>query len=191
MRILAYSAVVLLAPPVHAEVTALDDAGFVSRNEVTVPAAPAAVWQELVAINRWWSGDHTYSGDAANLYLDPQATGCFCEKLPVPEGAPFGQRMGSVEHAHIVYADPVLGVLRMSGGLGPLQGEATDATLTITLKGVEGGGTRIVWNYVVGGYMRMKIADIAPVVDRVLGEQVQRLGIRLAAEGGAPPPPGK
>ena len=191
MRILAYSAVVLLAQPVHAEVTALDDAGFVSRNEVTVPTAPAAVWQELVAINRWWSGDHTYSGDAANLYLDPQATGCFCEKLPVPEGAPFGQRMGSVEHAHIVYADPVSGVLRMSGGLGPLQGEATDATLTITLKGVEGGGTRIVWNYVVGGYMRMKIADIAPVVDRVLGEQVQRLGIRLAAEGGAPPPPGK
>lgn len=164
----------------QAEVTGLSESGFVSRNEVSVAVPPREVWQELVAVNRWWSGEHTYSGDAANLYLDPQATGCFCEKLPVPEGAPSGQRMGSIEHAHIVYADPVRGVLRMTGGLGPLQGEAVHATLTITLKRLDGGGTAIVWNYVVGGYMRMKMADIAPVVDRVLGEQVNRLATRLA-----------
>lgn len=174
------AALALGAVPAQAEVSGLTDNGFVSRNEVSVTAAPREVWQELVAVNRWWSGDHTYSGDAANLYLDPQATGCFCEKLPVPEGAPSGQRMGSIEHAHIVYADPVRGVLRMTGGLGPLQGEAVRATLTITLKPGSDGGTTVVWSYVVGGYMRMKMADIAPVVDRVLGEQVQRLGARFA-----------
>lgn len=177
---ISLAALALGAVPAQAEVSGLTDNGFVSRNEVSVTAAPREVWQELVAVNRWWSGDHTYSGDAANLYLDPQATGCFCEKLPVPEGAPSGQRMGSIEHAHIVYADPVRGVLRMTGGLGPLQGEAVHATLTITLKPGSDGGTTVVWNYVVGGYMRMKMADIAPVVDRVLGEQVQRLGARFA-----------
>lgn len=181
MRILFCGAVMaaLGAVPAQAEVSGLTDAGFVSRNEVTVSAAPGDAWLETVAINRWWSGDHTYSGDAANLYLDPQATGCFCEKLPVPKDAPPGQRMGSIEHAHVVYADPVRRVLRMVGGLGPLQGEAVHATLTITFKPAEGGGTTIIWNYVVGGYMRMKTADIAPIVDKVLGEQVQRLGARL------------
>jgi hypothetical protein len=181
MRILSCGAALaaLGAAPAQAEVTGLTDAGFVSRNEVTVTASPGDAWLETVAINRWWSGDHTYSGDAANLYLDPQATGCFCEKLPVPKDALPGQRMGSVEHAHVVYADPVRRVLRMTGGLGPLQGEAVHATLTITFKPVEGGGTTIIWNYVVGGYMRMKMADIAPIVDKVLGEQVQRLGARL------------
>lgn len=181
MRILSCGAALAAvgAVPVHAEVTRLTDAGFVSRNEVTVPTAPGEAWLEMVAVNRWWSGDHTYSGDAANLYLDPQATGCFCEKLPVPKDALPGQRMGSVEHAHVIYADPVRRVLRMTGGLGPLQGEAVHATLTITFKPVEGGGTTIIWNYVVGGYMRMKMADIAPIVDKVLGEQVQRLGVRL------------
>lgn len=181
MRILSCGAALAAvgAVPVHAEVTGLTDTGFVSRNEVTVSASPGEAWLETVAVNRWWSGDHTYSGDAANLYLDPQATGCFCEKLPVPKDAPPGQRMGSIEHAHVVYADPVRRVLRMTGGLGPLQGEAVHATLTITFKSTEGGGTTIIWNYVVGGYMRMKMADIAPIVDKVLGEQVQRLGARL------------
>lgn len=182
MRSLLCGAVLaaLGASQAQAEVSGLTDAGFVSRNDVTVEASPSEAWQEMVAINRWWSGDHTYSGDAANLYLDPQATGCFCEKLPVPKDAPPGQRMGSIEHAHVVYADPVRRVLRMTGGLGPLQGEAVHATLTITFKPVDGGGTTIIWNYVVGGYMRMKMADIAPIVDKVLGEQAQHLGESLS-----------
>lgn len=182
MRLLLYGAALSVsgASVAHAEVSGVTDTGFVSRNEVTVAATPAEAWQEMVAVNRWWSSDHTYSGDAGNLYLDPQATGCFCEKLPVPKDAPAGQRMGSIEHAHVIYADPVRGVLRMTGGLGPLQGEAVHATLTITFKPTADGGTTVIWNYVVGGYMRMKVAEIAPLVDKVLGEQVARLGARLA-----------
>lgn len=185
MRILQTGAVLIAAAtalPVHAEVSGLTEGGFVSRNEATVAASPAEAWLETVAVSRWWSGDHTYSGDAANLYLDPQATGCFCEKLPVPKDAPPGQRMGSIEHAHVIYADPVRRVLRMSGGLGPLQGEAVHATLTITFKPTDTGGTTIIWNYVVGGYMRTRMADVAPLVDKVLGEQVQRLAARLIPE---------
>lgn len=162
-----------------AAVTAQTEAGFVITLSGETPATRAEAWSALVAPHKWWSPDHTYSGDAANLYIDAQATGCFCEKLPRPAAAPAGQRMGSVEHMHVVYADPQRGVLRMVGGLGPLQGEAVHGTLTITLTPIE-GGTRIEWVYVVGGYMRMKPEQVGPMVDTVLGEQLQRLVARLA-----------
>jgi hypothetical protein len=158
----------------RAEVTTQSEAGFAIKLAEVVPVGKAEAWSALVAPQRWWSKAHTYTGDSANLYLDAQATGCFCEKLPKPADAPEGQRMGSVEHMHIVYADPQRGVLRMVGGLGPLQGEALHGTLTITLKPAD-GGTRIEWEYVVGGYSRMNSEQIAPQVDKVLAEQLQSL----------------
>jgi hypothetical protein len=179
-----------LASPAAAEVATTADNGFVIRLAADTPVAKTDVWKLLIAPAQWWSPDHTYTGDAANLYLDAQATGCFCEKLPRPKDAPEGQRMGSVEHMRIIYADPVQGVLRLSGGLGPLQGEATHGTLTMTIKPAE-GGSRIEWEYVVGGFMRMKPEEIAPLVDKVLGEQIQRLAAKLtpaAADTVAPAP---
>jgi hypothetical protein len=85
---------------------------------------------------------------------------------------------------HVVYADPGK-VLRMSGALGPLQSEAMNGTLTVTLKPVE-GGTRILFEYVVGGYMRFKTEDIAPAVDGVMAEQLNRLAALLGLLGEAP-----
>jgi len=180
------TALALAAQPAAAEVVAQSEAGFVTRAAVTVKADPAAAWLALVAPNQWWNGEHTYSGDPTNLYIDPQATGCFCEKLPATKDAPAGARPGSIEHMHVIYAAPAR-VLRMSGGLGPLQSEAVKATLTITLKPVD-GGTRILWEYVVGGYMRQKMPELAPLVDKVLLEQLTRLRDKLgAAEGETPP----
>jgi hypothetical protein len=69
-------------------------------------------------------------------------------------------------------------MLRLSGGLGPLQGEAAHGTLTITLAPTA-GGTSIKFTYVVGGYMRMKPAQLAPAVDSVLGAQLAGLAARL------------
>ena len=80
---------------------------------------------------------------------------------------------------HVIYAAPSR-VLRMTGGLGPLQSEAVSGTLTITLKPVD-GGTRVLWEYVVGGYMRQKIPELAPLVDKVLAEQLTRLEAKLGA----------
>ena len=77
----------------------------------------------------------------------------------------------------VVYAERGR-VLRLSGGLGPLQAEAANGTLTMFLKPVE-GGTRIMWEYVVGGYMRTKPAVIAPAVDAVLAQQLGRLVGRI------------
>ena len=176
-RLAAVALMALVAAPVsmaQAEVVTQSSAGFVIKLSADTTATQSDAWKALITPSKWWSGEHTYTGDASNLWLDAQATGCFCEKLPKPADAPAEQRMGSVEHMHVVYADPQRGVLRMVGGLGPLQGEALHGTLTITLKPIE-GGTRIEWDYVVGGYMRMSPEQIAPLVDKVLGEQLTRL----------------
>lgn len=177
-----------LTSPALAEVATSAESGFVVKLEAETPAAKSDVWKMLIAPAQWWSPEHTYTGDAANLYLDAQATGCFCEKLPRPKDAPEGQRMGSVEHMRIVYADPQNGVLRMAGGLGPLQSEAMSGALTIALK-QGAAGTRIEWTYVAGGFMRMKMEEIAPLVDKVLGEQLQRLAAKLTPAVLAPDTP--
>lgn len=175
----AAAAVAFSAVPASAEVVSSSDTALSVRLEAETTADKAAAWKLLLAPAQWWSPDHTWSGDAANLYIDAQATGCFCEKLPRPKDAPEGQRMGSVEHMHVVYADPQSGLLRMTGALGPLQSEPVRGTMTIALKPVS-GGTRIELTYLVGGFAAMKGTDMAPLVDKVLGEQLKRLADRLS-----------
>lgn len=163
--------------PVSASVTSSSETGFVIRLVTEVTASPDETWNTLISPADWWNGQHSYSGDAANLTIDPRASGCFCETLPLADEAPEGRRAGSIEHMRIIYAEPGR-VLRMAGGLGPLQSEAVHGTMTITLKAQE-TGSRILWEYVVGGYMRYKVAQIAPAVDQVLAEQLGRLAERL------------
>lgn len=171
-----------LPVPSQAEVANKSEVGFVTNAELDVPGkSPDDVWQALLKPSTWWNPLHSWSGDADNLYLDAQAGGCFCELLPLPKGAPAGTRRGSIEHARIMAAMPPR-LLRLNGALGPLQGEALNGTLTILLKPTP-AGTHMAWTYVVGGFMRMKVEDIAPIVDRVLAEQAQR----LAAAAEVPP----
>ena len=180
---------VIGSAPADAEVVDKSDAGFVVREVVEVPADAATTWAALIAPAKWWNGEHTWSGKAANLYLDAQATDCFCELLPLPENAPEGTRRGSVQHMRVIFASP-FSVLRMSGGLGPLQSEPVNGVLTITLKPSD-KGTRILWEYAVGGYMRFKTDDIAPAVDKVLAEQIGGLAKLLGAADAAPADEGK
>lgn len=156
---------IALATPASAEVMSSSAAGLTSRNVVEVKASPAETWAALVQPARYWNPEHSWSGNAANMTLDPRAGGCFCESLPASQG--------SVEHARVIYADPGT-QLRLSGALGPLQSEALAATLTVNLKPVD-GGTRIEWTYVVGGFANFDLVQLAPVVDGVMGEQANRL----------------
>jgi len=162
-----------LGAPAAAEVTASSDGGFVSHNEVLVAVPPERAWEVLLKPGEWWNGDHTYSGDAKNLSIGASPGGCFCERVPATGGKPDGQ----IEHMRVIYLAPH-STLRLSGGLGPLQSEAVTGTLTITLAPVE-GQTRISWDYVVGGYMRQQMVQMAPLVDGVVGEQLLRLATRL------------
>jgi hypothetical protein len=184
--LIATAAFALAASPLPAlaKVHQADANGFVVRHAVEVPAAPSDAFAELLHPERWWNGAHSYSADAANFSLDPRAGGCFCEVLPNPD-SPRAAPRGTVEHMRVVYIEQDR-VLRLSGGLGPLQSEALIGTLTVVLKPAGEGRTQILWEYVVGGYMRMETAKIAPAVDAVIGEQLQRLAKNLgAADGGA------
>lgn len=162
------------AVPASAEVVQKSEAGFVVRVTGEVKATPAEAWRAFTTPSLWWSSAHTFSGEAANMTLDPVANGCFCEKMPVPKGAAATQKAGSVMHMRVIYAEPDR-ALRLAGALGPLQSEAVNGTMTVTFKpvdGADGKGTRILWEYVVGGYMRYKTDTIAPAVDKVLAEQI-------------------
>ncbi|MEZ5744479.1 MAG: SRPBCC family protein [Sphingomonadaceae bacterium] len=180
----AFAAMVACAAiPAQAKLQQQSDHGFVVRHLVSVPASPEEAWERVLHPEDWWSGEHSYSGDAANFTLDARAGGCFCEMLPKQgEGIEAGLR-GSVEHMRVVYIEKPR-ALRMSGGLGPLQAEALTGTLTIFLRPSE-VGTQILFEYVVGGYFRMPVEKIAPAVDAVLGQQVASLGAGLGARAGS------
>jgi uncharacterized protein YndB with AHSA1/START domain len=167
-----------LAVPVQAKVVDQSEAGFTVAHTAQVAATPADVWKMLRMPQNWWSKDHSWSGDAANFWLDSQAGGCFCEKLPDS-----GAGVGSVQHARVLFSKPGQ-MLRLSGAFGPLQGEAANGTLTIQIKATP-TGSALRFDYVVGGYMRFKTADIAPAVDKVIGEQL--LGLANALGGALPP----
>ncbi len=166
------AALVLAAAPAGAEVRSVTAAGFEVESRVTVSVPPAEAYAALARIDRWWPDGHSWSGDAANMSLEPRAGGCFCEALP-DEG-------GSVEHGRVVFARPGA-MLRLRGALGPLQGEAVTGTLTWTLAPAEGGGTEIVMSYIVGGYIRGPgAAGFAPIVDRVMAQQLDGLRAYLS-----------
>jgi len=168
----------LAAGPAQAKVIDESDIGFTVAHTAQVAASPEDVWKMLRLPDKWWSKDHSWSGDAANFWLDSQAGGCFCEKLPGEAGG----AMGSVQHARIIFAKPNE-LMRLSGAFGPLQGEAVTGTLTIQIKKTP-TGSAIRFDYVVGGYMRFKVADVAPAVDKVLGEQL--VGLARALGGSLP-----
>ncbi|HEY3637370.1 MAG TPA: SRPBCC domain-containing protein [Rhizomicrobium sp.] len=172
-----YSALLALGLvwPVQASATIVDAgaAGFTVEETVDIPAPPDQVYQALVTPSRWWSSDHTYSHDAANLSLDPKAGGCWCETLA---GG------GSVQHMTVVNAIPRK-MLRLRGALGPLQSMAVDGAMTITLN-ADGKITHLTLIYTVGGYAKGGFTNISKAVDRVLGEQTERL--RLLLETGSP-----
>jgi hypothetical protein len=178
MRVLSWAMAVLAgcgAQSAGAEVTAATDAGFASHNQVEIAVSPEAAWQAMLQPGLWWNGEHTYSGSSANMSLDAVPGGCFCETIPAAGGA----RAGAIEHMRVIYIAPG-SALRLTGGLGPLQPEAVTGVLTMTVEPA-GEGAKIAWDYVVGGYMRMSMTELAPLVDQVMAEQLGRLGSHLAS----------
>ncbi|GGB99774.1 ATPase [Novosphingobium endophyticum] len=164
--------------PVAAKVVEVSDRGFVVRHVAEVPADAAESWDVLLEPSQWWDSEHTWSGSAANLSIDPRAGGCFCEVLPNKE-SPRAAPRGSVEHMRVVFVEQGR-ALRMAGALGPLQADAAEGTMTVLLKpAADGKGARIQLEYIVGGYVRPSYEALAPAVDGVLGNQVKRLAGKL------------
>jgi uncharacterized protein YndB with AHSA1/START domain len=147
--------------------------GFTIENSVVVAASAEDAWDALVDdVDAWWPRDHTWWGKASTLVIQPRSGGCFCETA--------GDR--EAQHLLVTFADPGR-LLRMTGGLGPLQGMALDGALEFRLAPADGGGTRITLWYRVGGYTPDDLSKFAPVVDRVQAQQLGGLAAHLARRG--------
>lgn len=157
----------------QAEASQVSPSGFVSqyREEVSVP--PEAMWKAMVQLPRWWSGRHSYSGDARHFSFDAQAGGCFCER--------WGDGH-SVQHATVLMVQNGR-VLRLSGAFGPLQELGVNGVLTI-VTAAQDGKTFLRMTYRVVGHADSGLDKLAAPVDQVLGVQFQRLK-NLAEKGSA------
>jgi hypothetical protein len=160
--------------PAAAEVTSRSESGFAIAGRLTAAVTPEQAWAALIEPSLWWDPEHSWSGQGANLSIEPRAGGCFCEALP---------EVGSVEHMRVIYAAPGK-QLRMSGALAPLQGEGLAATLSVTIEQQPEGAT-LVWTYKVGGHTELPLERIAPAVDAVLSAQFRRLSNHLDGGEGA------
>ncbi len=156
----------LISVQAHAEVRETAANGFVVESSVVTSASSQAAYLALTgSLPQWWDPAHTWSGRSENLRLEPSAGGCFCETLSD----------GEVEHARVILARAGQ-MLRLQGALGPLQEMAVLGVLTFAVA-PEGAGSRITLNYRVAGSLTSEAAKLAPLVDKVLGIQLARLGM--------------
>ncbi len=156
----------LLPLSAAAEVVDVGPDGFKVEHETYIEADRAAVWRAALDIGSWWSDDHTISGDAGRMSIDPRPMGCFCEMLGPTDGV-----------AHLtVTTVSTNSMLRMTGGLGPLGVMGASGNMIWEFSDVEGEDmTFVKFSYAVGGYYEGGIASMAEPVDFVIGEALNRL----------------
>jgi hypothetical protein len=170
----------LLSLPVlcQAEVLTVAPGGFEVRHALHTRSTPADAWSAMVSrVDQWWNGEHSWSGSAANLYIVPKVGGCFCEHLPQADG----RGEAGVEHLRIVYLKPYEEI-RFEGALGPLQTLPVDGRMLWQITAAESGST-ITFTYLVHGFLAAGFDQLAPAVDGVIGEQLDRLGRLLEQPG--------
>jgi hypothetical protein len=173
----------LTVPFVHAEVKHADGSSFSISLDATTKATPEQAWAAMTQrIPEWWSAEHSWSGDAANFYMRAELGGCFCEHLPAAEGGV----AGGVEHLRIIFFKP-FEVIRFDGTLGPMVDMPVQGRMSWTItpapaadasQGTDAAaatGSIINFTYHVHGYMEGGFTELAPVVDGVIGQQLQRL----------------
>ena len=151
----------LVASPAAAEVVSADAHDFDVRHSVRLKGPAASAWSYFVQIGKWWSADHSYSGNASNLSLSPEPGGCFCERV----GA-----SGGVEHLQVIVALPPKRLV-MTGALGPLLYEGVSGVMDVRFDEAD-GATNVSIDYRASGFVRGTGPELAKAVDSVLGEQV-------------------
>ena len=175
MRTLFLGSLLLVAAPAAAEVVSAGPNGFEVRHSVNLVIPQQKAFAAFGQVQDWWSKDHTYSGDASRMSLQLRPGGCFCERL---------DEDGGIEHMRVTYVQPGERAV-LTGSLGPLLYEATTGVMDVKVERIA-GGSRITMNYRAAGFAKGGAAEMAPIVDKVLGDQMKRL--RVYAAGGAPKP---
>jgi uncharacterized protein YndB with AHSA1/START domain len=162
-----------IAMPACADTGNVTPNGFTSIFRDEVKASPTDVWRAVVQLPQWWSGQHSYSGQASNMSLNAQAGGCWCER--------WGDGQ-SVQHGQVVQVQPGR-ALRLYANLGPLQELPVTGVLTFTIA-MQETKTILRVTYRVSGPPDVGLDKLAPVVDQVIGQQFKRL--KSLAETGKP-----
>ena len=163
MRVISLSLLALTSAPVSAEVVSSGPNGFHIRHSAQIVVPQERAYEVFGRIGSWWDDAHTYSGAASNMSLSTNAGGCFCERLP--DG-------GGVEHMRVAYVVPGERLV-LTGSLGPLLYAATTGVMDVKFERIA-GGTRVTMDYKAAGFAEGKAADLAPLVDQVLGTQMAR-----------------
>jgi hypothetical protein len=164
-----------LQVPAHAEVKDQAPNGFTLENSQWVPVDSGAAWKAFVHdVGKWWPADHSWWGDASKLSISEKAGGCFCEINGAQQAW----------HMTVTFVDPGK-LMRMTGGLGPLQGMGLSGALEWRFV-EEKGGTRITLWYRAGGYTPDDLGKFVPVIDKVQGLQLGGLADYLRKRKPAP-----
>lgn len=146
----------------RAEVKASAPGGFMTSTSCDVDLSAEEAYEKLVSeFSLWYDASHSYSGQADRLSLDLEKA-CMLERLP---------NGGFVRHMEIVYHQPGK-MLRMTGGLGPLQGMGVAGALSFGFE-ESGGQTRVTLTYNVSGAEFLQLDKIADPVDGVLTSQLK------------------
>jgi hypothetical protein len=157
---LATMACLAVSTPAAAEVVSRSTDSFALWFGVPVEDGPEDIRATVAALPEWWDPAHTYTGDAANLSLDLEPGGCWCETLA--DGTTF-------QHGRVIFVAPDRVTLKAP--LGPLNGKATLAELTIA---VDHGSRRwIRVEFAVAGPGLGALADpVNEVMDGVFGRLI-------------------
>ena len=142
----------------------VSDHGFIVTNTISSKVTPDEMWNALVNdVDLWWPKDHSWWGKQGKFSIEPLAGGCFCEVA--------GQR--SSVHMQISFVEPNK-LLRMTGGLGPLQGMGMHGALDWVFETNE-ETTAITLTYRVSGINPEGFEQLAPIVAKVQGIQLNAL----------------
>ena len=173
MRAIIATAALLAASSASAEVVSADAHNFVVRETVQLVVPAPEAMAAFAKVSAWWSKDHTYSGDSANLSLDPRPGGCLCERFPTG---------GGIEHLRVTYVKPGEDIV-LTGALGPLLNEAVAGVMAVHAERIA-GGARVTIEYRAAGFAAGGGDRLASAVDAVLADQAGRFRAFAATGGG-------
>ena len=173
MKSIAAAALLIVTAPASADVVHSENHGFEVTETVTLVVPPAEALAAFTRVSGWWIKDHTYSGDSANLSLDPRPGGCLCERFP---------KGGGIEHLHVTSVTPGESLI-MTGALGPLLYEAVDGVMVIHVERIA-GGSKLTLNYRASGFANGGADKMAPMVDKMLSDTIKSYRKFAAAGGG-------
>ena len=160
---LLFLATLLFCGSVNGQITMKSSTGFLIEIEHQLDVDAKTAYSKLIDdFSKWYDASHSYSGKAENLSLDLKRH-CMYEQL---------EKGGYVRHMEIVFHQPGK-QLRMTGGLGPLQGMGVSGAMTWQFSESD-GKAKVKMSYAVSGADYLQLDKIAIPVERVLSDQVTR-----------------